>query len=55
MIQNVTLDRLNAFLQQSRGRKPAGEDPPGSRSRPRFDNKEMLDASVTVGTFKPTS
>jgi general secretion pathway protein M len=53
-IRNVSIDRLDAFLK-------AIED--GNRLvkvrrlkiRTRFDNPEMLDAQINVGTFKPAS
>lgn len=53
-IRNVSIDRLDAFLK-------AIED--GNRLvkvrrlkiRSRFDNPEMLDAQINVGTFKPSS
>lgn len=53
-IRNVSIDRLDAFLD-------AIED--GNRLvkvrrlkiRTRFDNPEMLDAQINVGTFKPSS
>ncbi len=54
MIQNVSLDRLNEFLKQIE----EGNHLVKIRRlkiKTRFDNKEMLDANVTVGTFKPTS
>jgi hypothetical protein len=54
MIQNVSLDRLYEFLRQiEEGNRLVKVR--RLKIKTRFDNKEMLDASVTVGTFKPTS
>lgn len=54
MVQNVSIDRLHEFLRQIE----QGNSLVKVRQlkiRTRFDNKEKLDASVTVGTFKPSS
>ncbi len=54
LIQNVSLDRLYEFLRQiEEGNRLVKVR--RLKIKTRFDNKEMLDASVTVGTFKPTS
>jgi hypothetical protein len=54
MIQNVSLDRLYEFLRQiEEGNRLVKVR--RLKIKTRFDNKEMLDANVTVGTFKPTS
>jgi hypothetical protein len=53
-IQNVSLDRLYEFLRQiEEGNRLVKIR--RLKIKTRFDNKEMLDANVTVGTFKPTS
>ena len=53
-IQNVSLDRLYEFLRQiEEGNRLVKVR--RLKIKTRFDNKEMLDATVTVGTFKPTS
>jgi len=52
MIKNVSLDRLHEFLRQiEEGNRLVKVRRLKIKSR--FDNKQMLDASVTVGTFKP--
>ncbi|MEQ9497333.1 MAG: hypothetical protein RIT81_10750 [Deltaproteobacteria bacterium] len=54
LIKNVSLDRLNAFLEKiERGNRLVKVR--RLKIKTRFDNKERLDASITVGTFKPTS
>lgn len=54
MVKNVTLDRLYEFLRQiEQGNRLVKVR--RLKIKTRFDNKEMLDASITVGTFKPTS
>ncbi len=53
-IRNVSLDRLYEFLRQiEQGNRLVVIR--RLKIRKRFDNAEMLDATVTVGTFKPTS
>lgn len=54
MVQNVSIDRLYEFLRQIEQGNPLVKVRQ-LKIRTRFDNKEMLDASVTVGTFKPAS
>ena len=50
-IQNVSLDRLYEFLRQiEEGNRLVKVR--RLKIKTRFDNKEMLDANVTVGTFK---
>ena len=54
MIQNVSLDRLYEFLRQiEEGNRLVKIR--RLKIKTRFDNKEMLDANVIVGTFKSTS
>lgn len=52
MIKNVSLDRLHAFLQEIETRNRLVKVR-RLKIKSRFDNKQMLDASVTVGTYKP--
>jgi hypothetical protein len=54
MVQNVSLDRLYEFLKQIEQGNPLVKVRQ-LKIRTRFDNKEMLDASITVGTFKPAT
>jgi general secretion pathway protein M len=54
MIQNVSLDRLYEFLRQIEQGNPLVKVRQ-LKIRTRFDDKTKLDASVTVGTFKPTA
>lgn len=54
MVQNVSLDRLYEFLRQIEQGNPLVKVRQ-LKIKTRFDNKEMLDASVTVGTFKPAN
>jgi hypothetical protein len=54
MVQNVSLDRLYEFLRQIEQGNPLVKVRQ-LKIKTRFDNKEMLDASITVGTFKPAS
>jgi hypothetical protein len=54
MVQNVSLDRLYEFLRQIEQGNPLVKVRQ-LKIRTRFDNKEMLDASITVGTFKPAT
>jgi hypothetical protein len=54
IVKNVSLDRLYEFLRQIE----QGNHLVKVRQlkiQTRFDNKEMLDASITVGTFKPAN
>ncbi len=52
-VKNVSLDRLYDFLKRiEQGNRLVKVR--RLRVRTRFDNKEMLDASIMVGTFKPT-
>lgn len=54
MVKNVSLDRLYEFLRRiEQGNRLVKVR--RLKIKTRFDNKEMLDASITVGTFKPTS
>jgi hypothetical protein len=53
MVQNVSLDRLHEFLRQIELGNPLVKVRQ-LKIKTRFDDKTMLDASVTVGTFKPT-
>jgi hypothetical protein len=52
MVQNVSLDRLYEFLRQIEQGNPLVKVR-ALKIKNRFDNKEMLDASITVGTYKP--
>ncbi|MCK6544930.1 hypothetical protein L6R52_03620 [Myxococcota bacterium] len=54
VVQNVSLDRLYEFLRQIEQGNPLVKVRQ-LKIKQRFDNKEMLDASVTVGTFKPAN
>jgi hypothetical protein len=54
LIQNVSLDRLYEFLRLIEEGNRLVEIR-RLKIKTRFDNKEMLDANVTVGTFKPAS
>ena len=54
LVKNVSLDKLHEFLKQvERGNSLVKVR--RLKIKQRFDNKEMLDASVTVGTFKTSS
>lgn len=53
-IDNVSLDRLYDFLRRIEEGNPLVKVR-RLKIKTRFDNKEMLDASVTVGTFKTTN
>lgn len=54
LVKNVSLDRLYKFLKQvEQGNSLVKVR--RLKIKQRFDNKEMLDASVTVGTFKTSS
>lgn len=52
MVQNVSLDRLYEFLRQIEQGNPLVKVRQ-LKIKTRFDDKTMLDASITVGTFKP--
>lgn len=54
LVQNVSLDRLHEFLRQIEQGNPLVKIRQ-LKIKTRFDAKEMLDASITVATFKPTS
>lgn len=54
MVQNVSLDRLYELLRSIEQGNPLVKVRQ-LKIKTRFDNKEMLDASITVGTFKPAS
>ena len=54
LIKKVSLDRLYKFLKQVEQGNPLVKVR-RLKIKQRFDNKEMLDASVTVGTFKTSS
>ena len=51
LVKNVSLDRLYKFLKQVEQDNPLVKVR-RLKIKQRFDNKEMLDATVTVGTFK---
>lgn len=54
LVRNVSLDRLHEFLRQiEQGNRLVKIR--RLKINTRYDNKEMLDASITVGTYKPTS
>ncbi len=53
-IDNVSLDRLYDFLRRIEEGNPLIKVR-RLKIKTRFDNKEMLDASVTVGTYKTTN
>ena len=53
-VKNVSLDRLYEFLKQVEQGNPLVKVR-RLKIKQRFDNKEKLDASITVGTFKTTS
>ena len=53
-VKNVSLDRLYEFLRQIEQGNPLVKVRQ-LKIQTRFDNKEMLDASITVGTFKPAN
>lgn len=53
-IDNVSLDRLYDFLKRIEEGNPLVKVR-RLKIKTRFDNKEMLDASVTVGTYKGTN
>ncbi len=54
LLRNVSLDRLYNFLKQVEQGNPLVKVR-RLKIKQRFDNKEMLDATVTVGTFKTSS
>ena len=54
LLKNVSLDRLYEFLKQVEQGNPLVKVR-RLKIKQRFDNKEKLDASVTVGTFKTSS
>lgn len=54
LVKNVSLDRLYEFLKKVEKGNPLVKIR-RLKIKQRFDNKEMLDASVTVGTFKTSS
>lgn len=51
-ITNVSLDRLYKFLEQIETGNPLVKVR-ALKIKTRFDKKDMLDASITVGTYKP--
>ena len=54
LVKKVSIDRLFKFLKQVEQGNPLIKVR-RLKIKQRFDDKEMLDASVTVGTFKTTS
>lgn len=53
-IENVSIDRLHDFLKRVEQGNPLIKVR-RLKVKTRFDNKKMLDASVTVGTYKTTN